>query len=809
MTGGRSPFTIYILLMRVLRCAGLSLGCLVAWSVSLAAQRVSGRVREATAAAPIAGAVVSLLDSAGHMVARTLSGADGQYRLAGNGSATAVRAIRIGFSPATRSIAAGDSDVVANVALTILPTLLETVEVQVQPSCPASENAPAAFALWEQARAALLASVVAREVNPPTVRMVSYTRILDAEGKRIVQQVVSDSIYVASRPVISARTAEQFAILGYRGAGEDAQHFRYFAPDADVLLDSEFVRRHCLSYRADDPGHTDTVGIAFTPVPGNDSIVDIDGVLWLNRAIPGLASLTFRYTNLTARERSANSGGDLTFTETPSGVAMISRWNLHMPMMAKRPVNIGPFIELAGPRVVGITDAGGELAEASWKDGSAWMGPLASIAGIVVPSIPGQSVADIPVRIRGSRIETRTEADGTFTLPLTVPGPYVIDAVDQLMADAGVELTGSATVTVDRSPVTGIRVQMPSRKTSLAALCSADRGNRSRNAPDYELLIGKVRFATGAPAPGAFVRVDWQQSSDSSSQTIRFSGTADSTATFRVCGTPTTSAVMVSAARDSLLSPDVGVTIDSLAGIGQVELVLATPSTVKLPAYRRRRIDITDGMSHLPLPGVEVLEESSDRRLGVTFGDGSVSLAALPSGRSLLLLRKVGYGQQTVIVDVDPQDTLPVAVSMQTVAQLAAVKVTVDAIGSRLAYESGFADRARAGLGHFLWTKDFERRPTEKLANVLLQLGVSQKWFGISGTILLGGHGMFPCPVTIYLDGALFYASGLHQPIPDVSSMMGIDFAAAEYYGGPSEAPPEYNATGTSECGVLLLWRKN
>jgi hypothetical protein len=266
---------------------------------------------------------------------------------------------------------------------------------------------------------------------------------------------------------------------------------------------------------------------------------------------------------------------------------------------------------------------------------------------------------------------------------------------------------------------------------------------------------------------------------------------------------------MVSAARDSLLSPDVGVTIDSLAGIGQVTLVLATPATVSLPAYRRRRIDITDGMSHLPLAGVEVLDESSDRTLGWTLADGSVSVASLPPGRSLLLLRKVGYGQQTVIVNVDPKDTLPVAVLMETVAQLAAVKVTVDAIGSRLAYESGFEDRARVGIGHFLRVKDFERHPTEKLANVLLQMGVQQKWFGVSGTLLLGGHGMNACPVTIYLDGALFYASGFHQPIPDMSSLMGIDFAAAEYFGGPSEAPAEYNATGTSECGVLLLWRKN
>jgi len=51
---------------------------------------------------------------------------------------------------------------------------------------------PATFALREQARAALLATVVAREANPATVRMISFDGVLSSDGRRVEQQIISD-----------------------------------------------------------------------------------------------------------------------------------------------------------------------------------------------------------------------------------------------------------------------------------------------------------------------------------------------------------------------------------------------------------------------------------------------------------------------------------------------------------------------------------------------------------------------------------------------------------------------------------------
>ncbi|HEY4217626.1 MAG TPA: hypothetical protein VGM67_10845 [Gemmatimonadaceae bacterium] len=770
----------------------------------LHAQRVSGHLRESASSGPVPGAVVSLLDSAGHTLARTLSAADGQYHLLGDGRGTSVHVIRIGFRPMTLPVhgTGGDGNIVVDFSLITLPTLLETVAVHDQARCPVVANAPAAFSLWEQARSALLASVVARDVDAPTVRLISYSRELDARS-HIQSQAISDTIYVASRPVVASRTAAEFASKGFRDHNTKSAMVTFYGPDADVLLDSTFLQSHCISLREADGDHRDDIGIAFAPVPGQDSVVDVSGVLWLNRTVPALHTLTFRFTNLTFAEMDAAAGGDLLFTVPPNGVAMISHWNLHLPVMS--PSLTPPFL----PHLAGYSDVGGELAEASWHDGSSWIGPLATISGHVLGKDSHAPVPDAIVRFVGSHIETQTDSSGAFTFPLTVPGPYVIEARDELMADLGVSLIGTTKVVAERAPINNIRLELPARNKAIASLCS-DAGQKTARGSPRTLLLGQVRFANGSSSTDAFVSVAWRgvdASGESTGQIGRFSGHTDSTGVFMMCGAPPAVAMTVNATRDSLVSEDERVTIDSSAAIGEVSLTLWAPSLAPLPAYRRRRMLVTDDASHAPLAGVELRDAATDRMFGRTSKDGSVSLAALSPGRTVVHLRKLGYELRTLVVDVQPADSLPMAVPLMSAERLAAVQVTAKTT-SRLAYKSGFEDRALAGLGRFLRANDFERHPAERLASVLQGLGVKQAPSGPTGTMLLGGHGQ-PCPVTIYIDGVLLYSRAMPgQAPPDVSSMMGIDFGGAEYYASGAEVPAEYAGTD-SGCGILLLWRKD
>ena len=69
----------------------------------------------------------------------------------------------------------------------------------------------------------------------------------------------------------------------------------YYAPDADVLLSTEFLRRHCFRQVRSD--REQLLGLAFEPQE-ETRLTDISGTMWLNPETAELTSLNFRYENL-------------------------------------------------------------------------------------------------------------------------------------------------------------------------------------------------------------------------------------------------------------------------------------------------------------------------------------------------------------------------------------------------------------------------------------------------------------------------------------------------------------------------------
>src|SRR5690349_15997847 len=133
---------------------------------ALPAQILRGTVRDSASNAPIPGAVLVLLDSSGASLGRNITNERGQYTIALHPAMRRVQVLRIGFRPRTVRIPdAVDGVAQLDLALPVIPRLLESFSVIDQPNCPRREGRPQAFALWEQARAALLAVVVARDAN--------------------------------------------------------------------------------------------------------------------------------------------------------------------------------------------------------------------------------------------------------------------------------------------------------------------------------------------------------------------------------------------------------------------------------------------------------------------------------------------------------------------------------------------------------------------------------------------------------------------------------------------------------------------
>src|SRR5205085_791161 len=95
----------------------------------------------------------------------------------------------------------------ADVRMSPIPSLLDAVSATSKRVCPGDKTSTDAFELWEQARAALLAGIVARETKTPRVRLRSYWRTFDPVRRHLVddstwfKDVTADRSYVAARPV--------------------------------------------------------------------------------------------------------------------------------------------------------------------------------------------------------------------------------------------------------------------------------------------------------------------------------------------------------------------------------------------------------------------------------------------------------------------------------------------------------------------------------------------------------------------------------------------------------------------------------
>src|ERR1043166_1923992 len=153
------------------------------------AQQLRGAVRDSASGMPLPGAIVTVLDSAGGSATRGVTDAAGRVSVALGPHAARLWFIRIGYRPRDVALPSpAQRDAELQIAMDRLPPILTTVRVTGSELCPGSNDRGAAFQLWEQARAGLLATVVARELKPATATTLLYNRGMSPYDERIRRQ---------------------------------------------------------------------------------------------------------------------------------------------------------------------------------------------------------------------------------------------------------------------------------------------------------------------------------------------------------------------------------------------------------------------------------------------------------------------------------------------------------------------------------------------------------------------------------------------------------------------------------------------
>lgn len=468
------------------------------------AQIVQGRLRDATSGTPVKGVLVLLLDTSGARQGGALSGEDGVFRIrAPRLGRYSVRAERIGFE----TIDSGPFDVGAGpgsgltLALTPKALALEGIRVEAGRRCSVgAEEGPIVAGLWDEARKALRNQQWTDSLGVVRFRVDTYERNLDPGTGLVTAETRQSTSWVGRNPIRSLPVDDLLEGGFIRSDGKGG--YRYYGPDAAVLLSDAFVETHCfgLQESSSDP---DVVGLTFEPLRSRRASADIEGTLWLGLADARLRTLEFDYTWSPWVEAEKVANGRVEFEELPEGAWIVRNWWIRMPRMTQA-------FELmyggrSGLRVAGLVEAGGTATRVDVigvvRAAEAGFG---RIGGLVWDSTRARPLAGAEVSVADGDRSTISDPVGRFALDSVPAGPQEVSFRHPRLDSLPV-LPRVAEVTVTRGATVEVTLAVPSMATILAALCGAED-----RAPGSGAVIGTVRSAgTREPVAGATVALEW------------------------------------------------------------------------------------------------------------------------------------------------------------------------------------------------------------------------------------------------------------------------------------------------------------
>lgn len=511
---------------------------------------------------PVAGVVMQLLDSLQRAGARSLTNERGEFWLSVARPGTyRIRSLRIGFRPLLTPPRAltPTSNVFERLVLAGIAFSLDTVRVVAKSACRSiADSSATSYAVWEQARTALLAAQLTAAERNLTATTMRYERSFDADGRRMRSEHVefhSDSVREPWRAV----SPDSLHRGGY--VVKDSGNFTtYYAPGLDMLVSDQFIEDHCLRL-VSEPGR---LGIAFEPNPERERVIEIRGTIWLDRASAALSRMEYQYANLPPTFK-ADAGGALDFARFLDGAWAISQWSIRMPVFDRG----GRWWTFSGSdlRVVEVRTKGGALVLATHGRDTVWSQPPRVMSGMVVDSTTGAPVAGAHVSVTGTNLASTSDERGRFVVPGILPGKYVLQVRTPALDSMAIVFQNAVTFTDERDVV---EVRVPNATQAVQLTCASLPGSI------VGVLVGTVRGPGGEAASAETrVKVEWVEAGSPRTLEARI----DRQGAFRVCGVPTAVSLTVSAVSDGGRSDPVVLYVPAGDRLARVAPLVVRPVT--------------------------------------------------------------------------------------------------------------------------------------------------------------------------------------------------------------------------------------
>jgi len=429
----------------------------------------------------------------------------------------------------------------------------------------------------------------------------------------------------------------------------------------------------------------------------------------------------------------------------------------------------------------------------------------AEIVGMVIDSLNGGYLSGADVVIEGAKATVVTDSLGKFRIDSLPPGTYQVGVFHPLLDTLGISL-GTQPFHVGADSAISVLLAVPSAATIIRAACPIRPRAKGTSA-----VIGHVTDPeTLKPVSGAEVSIAWSQIEVSKETGIRkaprlLRDSTDASGAFRLCGLPNSMLGTLQARRGGSVTAEIPITI------GDAETELFTRTLLLSRADSGTKVGNAMVSGRVVLEGSATNAGSRVEVVGtgvvvLTNEKGEFTLRNLPSGSQVLLARHLGFGAETVPVDLSSREPKQVTIKLpRFVAIIDPVVVTARRAASL--DKVGFSRRKKSGFGYYLDPEQIQRMHPTVLTDILRQVPGLRVSYTNQGEVVSSSRGMSSLSggscVQYYVDDMPWQSA---MPGDINNFVNGSEVVGVEIYQG-SNTPAQYSR-GMQDCTTIVLWTK-
>jgi hypothetical protein len=306
---------------------------------------------------------------------------------------------------------------------------------------------------------------------------------------------------------------------------------------------------------------------------------------------------------------------------------------------------------------------------------------------------------------------------------------------------------------------------------------------------------------------GAEVSIAWSQLEVSKETGVRRSprvlfDSTDANGAYRLCGLPNDMKATLQAKRGKSVTAEIPIQLGDRDTelFSRILLLSKADSGEKVGKAAVSGRVVLEGSPTNAGSRVEVVGTD---QVALTNERGEFTMTKLPSGSHVLLARHLGFGAQTVAVDLSSQAPQTVTIKLpKFVADLAPVIVNAKRQGSL--DKVGFTQRQKTGMGYYIGPEQLQNTHPTYLTDVLrrvpsLRVTSTQDGDVVSSSRNAGGGGC----VQYFVDDMPWQSA---TP-GDINQFVNAsEVVAVEVYQG-TNTPGQY-ITGMNDCTTIVLWTR-